>query len=274
MNNFLNKLTNYLTSIPRDTKYRRLLPKNPCTEDIFLVSYPKSGNTWLRFLIANTLKIHYQIQRDVNFFTMNEFIPDVHLATGFMNVHSEYLYGNQAIPRIIKSHSEYNKYYHRVILLVRDPRDVILSYFHYRQKFGNIPNNYTLSDFIHHKDYGAIAWKKHTESWVKTIRSGQIIKPFRYEDFVKNTQEELHNLMDLLGIKVEESTLIEAIKLSSKENMSNSEINHSSDYLVKTQRTPFVRKGKATYGKEMSEENRQIIENITRDTGKLLGYSY
>lgn len=271
----LNKLTNYLMNIPNYKKYGSLLPKNPSVEDIYLVSYPKSGNTWLRFLIANTLKIHYKVQRDVNFFTINEFIPDVHTTSKFMTIHSEGLYGNPESPRIIKSHSPYNKYYKRVILLLRDPRDVIVSYFYYRQQtFGDIPNSYTLSDFIHHKKYGAIAWKKHTESWVKTIKSGQMIQPFRYEDFLQNTQEELHRLMNLLGIKVEESTLREAIKLSSKENMRNSEINHSSAYLVKTQKSPFVRQGKATGGREMSKSDKEFLENVTRDIAKIVGYEY
>lgn len=274
MTRILTRISRYCSNLPKQIQWHRSLPRNSFAEDIFLVSFPKSGNTWLRFLIANTLKVHYKIQRDVNFFTVHEFIPDVHLAAGFMNIHDGGIFGNPEIPRIIKSHSTYNNYYQRVILLVRDPRDVLISYFFHQKRIKQISEDYTLSDFIRHEKYGVKAWNKHTESWINTIRSGQIIKIFRYEDILNDTHTELSRLMDLLGIRVEASNLARAIELSSKENMRNSEINHASTFIVQAQKNSFIRQGKSTGGKDLLDSDRKFVEDFTFKTSQKIGYNY
>ncbi len=118
------KVLNLPRNLYQKMYYNRSLPKNHVVEDVFLVSYPKSGNTWLRFLIANALKVHYNVEQDVNFFNILDIIPSI---IGDGNLRLGGSFGRTDIPRIIKSHSAYNPYYYRVILLVRDPRDVMIS---------------------------------------------------------------------------------------------------------------------------------------------------
>jgi hypothetical protein len=272
MNKIFKKISHYSSVFTKRRQDRRNLPGNPLLGDIYLVSFPKSGNTWLRFLVANTLKVHYQIQREVSFFTIEEFVPDVHQTLG-MNIGYPGIFGSPEVPRIIKSHSAHNSYYRRAILLVRDPRDVMVSYFYHHKRLETIPESYTLSNFIHHEKYGVKAWKNHTESWFKKTE-GQGVQIFRYEDLLNNTQTELDRLMDLLGIKVEESNLLKAITLSSKENMSNNETKLASTFRVRSRKVSFVREGKATGGKELSDLDRQFIEDTTRDLALILRYDY
>jgi len=276
MNKIFTKILNYPSVFYQKKKYIRNLPVNPLANDIYLVSFPKSGNTWLRFLIANTLKSHYQIQRNVNFFTIHEFIPDIHQCRGFLKINEQGIFPNPEVPRIIKSHFPYNLYYQRAMLLVRDPRDVMISYWYHRKRDGNIPEDYSLSDFIRHEKYGVKQWKNHTESWIKNIKDGQMVHLFRYEDFLNNTQTELHRFMDLLGIEVEESNLSKAIMLSSKENMRKSETNHdiSNFEIKKPQKGYFVRDGIVTGVQELSDLDRQFIEDATRDIALDIGYHY
>ena len=89
-------------------------------DDIFLVSYPKSGNTWLRFLLAYCL---FDIEPGrVNFHNIENFIPDMYVNWPNRNL---------ARPRIIKSHEKFTKNYPRVIYLYRDGRDVMVSYYYH-----------------------------------------------------------------------------------------------------------------------------------------------
>lgn len=257
----------------KTSKYRRLLPDNHCLEDIFLVSFPKSGNTWLRFLIASAIQQRYGLQRRVNFFSIHDIIPDVGLST---KIREQGVFGCSHLPRIIKSHSGYNPYYHRVLVLVRDPRDAIVSYYHYLKNYNHraVSDGMTMSQFIRDKNYGPEAWVAHTESWLNVNRAEQIIKFFRYEDLLQDTEKQLYLMLDLMGIEADSSTLQAAISACSKENMKQSELRHMSAGWLKDGQSSFVRQAKANKGSALSDEDRTIIEALTRSTAQKLGYHY
>src|SRR5467141_466425 len=89
-------------------------------DDVFLVSYPKSGNTWTRFLVANLV----YPEKNPDFSNINELIPDPEA------MHKRDL-ERAARPRLIKSHQYFDPRYPKVIYIVRDPRDVVLSEYYF-----------------------------------------------------------------------------------------------------------------------------------------------
>lgn len=253
------------SKVIKKIKYSRSLPRNHVVEDVFLVSYPKSGTTWLRFLIANAIKVHYQIDQEVNFFTLLRIIPP---ARGNINLRQEGSFGRADLPRIITSHSAYNPYYYRVIWLVRDPRDVMVSYYYYLRALNRISDNISITQFIRHQKYGIKNWEMHTKSWCSNnLGDGQIVKILRYEDFLSDTKFQLSSLMQCFGINMDEKSLEEAIILSSKERMKDLEKRHRSINFM-------VRQGIASRGQELSEDDKKFIEDHTRDLAQLLGYKF
>lgn len=249
-------------------KYSRSLPKNHVVGDVFLVSYPKSGNTWLRFLIANAIKVHYQIEQEVNFFSLINIIPEVRNGRFIRQVGP---FGRMDIPRIIKSHSAYNPYFDRVILLVRDPRDVMVSYYYYLINIKQISSDTNMSEFIKHQKYGIENWKNHTQSWYfNQASNGQIIKTFRYEDFLNDPTQNLLSVMQCFGINMDNKSIEETLFLSSKEKMKELESQYRN-------RTFMVRQAVAKGGKDikdLSENDQKLIEDYTRDIAQLLGYEF
>src|SRR5881397_1861057 len=84
-------------------------------DDVFIVSYPRSGNTWTRFLVGNLV---YQ-DEPVTFANIESRIPEI------------YLFPDRVLrslprPRMLKSHECFDPRYQRVIYIVRDPRDVVV----------------------------------------------------------------------------------------------------------------------------------------------------
>ena len=64
----INKIIRLLFSMDNAERDVTVLP-----DDIFIVSYPKSGNTWLRFLVANIVFP----DREINLSNIESTIPDI-----------------------------------------------------------------------------------------------------------------------------------------------------------------------------------------------------
>lgn len=272
MINIVRKSVSAVKRKVQEREGKKFLASNPLIDDIYLVSFPKSGNHWLRFLLANAIKSHFQIDRDVNFFTIDDIIPNIHVKSGALREGGPF--GRPDLPRLIKSHRTYTPYYNRVILLVRDPRDVMISYYHFLKDRQMISQDTSLSQFVQHPRHGAAAWVAHTSNWYSTFEPSQNIQLFRYEDFLDHPHHQLGRLMSLLGISANQVALEEAVDLSSKENMKRSGSIHRSVVVTQILEAPLVRQATATQGKELSPSDRQYVEDVTRDVAQVVGYSY
>src|SRR5271167_2889397 len=76
-------------------------------DDVFLVSFPKSGNTWTRFLVGNLIFP----DRPVTFANIHISVPDP-LGTSTRDL------DRMPRPRIIKSHECFDPRYPRVVYIV------------------------------------------------------------------------------------------------------------------------------------------------------------
>ncbi len=91
--------------------------------DQFLVSYPRSGNTWVRCLLSDIISVGYRelgIQGDAD-----ALVPRLHRRD------VEFLVPPEGIPRIFKSHNLRDLKGRRMVYLFRNPADSLISYFHF-----------------------------------------------------------------------------------------------------------------------------------------------
>src|SRR2546423_3783309 len=107
------------------------------SDDVFLVSYPKSGNTWTRFLIANLL----YPECNPDFTNINELIPDPEAL-------SKRRLAQLPRPRIIKTHQYYHPNYKNIICIVRDPRDVAVSEYYFHRKRRAYVDDFPMEDHV------------------------------------------------------------------------------------------------------------------------------
>ena len=123
----------------------------------WLVSYPRSGNTWLRFLIANLIRP----RKEADFPFVEKYVPD-----GHQNSLSGILKDKTLKqPLCIKSHHRWFPYYEKCIYLYRDVRDVAISCYHYNfREFRG-----TLDEWLELFCAGKVpfgSWWHHTNMWV------------------------------------------------------------------------------------------------------------
>ncbi len=238
-------------------------------DDAFLVSYPKSGNTWARFLLANLL---YSGEK-VTFANLESKIPDVYKVT------QNELRGVSR-PRILKSHEYFDPRYKKVVYIVRDPRDVAISYYHYHLKKDIIPDGYPLERYITRFVAGDVdaygSWRENVASWLGTRYATSSFLLVRYEDMLEDTARELDSMMEFLGIKRNEQEILNAVSLSFADRMKDLERNET-DVWVNTRKTrkdiPFVRKASSgQWRSALSEAMVAEIEFAWGDLMRRLGY--
>ena len=201
----------------RYLKYKNTLPKNPMHDDIYIVEFPKSGITWLQHILGNIeLQLAGRKNEYITFYNHHKYLPDVHQLRG-MGI-------NRFLERtFIKSHSEYNPYYYFVVYLIRNPFDVMVSYYNFMLYFGYIG---TFANFVHDKHYGILKWKSHINSWLYKRIDAQRMHFLKYEDLINDTESTIKNLYKNFGVEIDERILLKAIENSYIKNMSNSEFHY------------------------------------------------
>lgn len=184
---------------------------------IYIVEYPKSGITWLSFLISNALLLASKSKMRTTFFNVQMLIPDVHLVR---TIPKHTFWGPQ-FPKFIKSHSEYTSRYKNVIYIVRDPLSVMKSYYRYNINLGIWKGDF--EEFVLKSPYGLKNWMSHLESWLKNSNNGFRLHLVKYEDLVDSPLNTLSDLLTNLGIVLDEKILKQSISYSSVSEMRQSE---------------------------------------------------
>ena len=134
-------------------------------DDTFLVSYPKSGSTWVRFLVANLRSP----DKNPDFTNINDLFTD-------FQAFSKRALLRLPRPRTMKSHLYFDSRYRKVLYIVRDPRDVVLAEYHFGIKQRLHDETYPLADYIPRflagntgHAYGS--WFEHLASWYFSRRN-------------------------------------------------------------------------------------------------------
>lgn len=222
------------------------------SSDIFLVSYPKSGNTWSRFLIGNYL------YGDVGFININEKIPDIHKSN------------NKSLnkiksPRFIKSHFTYNENYPRVVYIKRDVKDVVVSYFYWFKKYqpGKFTNFNTYFEAFVKGDLAYGGWKDHKDEWINGVKKEDILI-IDYGELKKNTFNEMIKIIKFCHLDLDEKKLIKAIEKSSFDSMKQLEHSQKNSEFFKNSNNSidFVRSGGKLKDNLLNEEQIEILNNL------------
>lgn len=158
-----------------------------------MVEFPKSGITWLSFIIANLVNDISSAEVDVNFFNIIDFVPDIHMCS----IEHREPTGRFPGYRILKSHSEVNPLYCKVVYLWRDPGDVLLSY--YRMNVGLGIYKKSFSSFVKSQVFGALAWRRHVEGWLKRSYIGTRMHFVSYEDLLGNPGDQISAIAQSCG---------------------------------------------------------------------------
>lgn len=269
--------------------YRRLVRRNRYhTTDVFFVGFPRSGNTWTRFLVGKYLQLicdekKIVLQGEYDFWGR---CPKNCLGVGVNHNHggldwysdgiADLRYENKIAPYLGK----------KIVFISRYPMDSMVSSWLFAQ---NIVNTYEedLSSYLGDPVLGLERTIAFNNLWAqyRTEFADQILL-WRYEDLKSDTFSMMKKLIDFLEWPVKAGFVQEAIKFASFDNMKR--IQTSQDFSnIKTRRTRLfkvgnpenpeahhVRKGKVGgYRDYLSDEQvEQYEERIGKELDSWFGY--
>lgn len=161
--------------------------------DVFIVGYPKSGNTWVQFMMASIVS-GIPPER-LNLSLVLEFVPDIHYQKIYKRFY-EVCY--------FKSHDLPSERFRRVVYLIRDGRDALISYYHMKRALGE---PVSLESMVQNGEgLFPCKWHEHVAQWYNNpYRSEMIV--IRYEDLRQNTIGEMRRLCDFCGLTVTQEQL-------------------------------------------------------------------
>ena len=225
---------------------------------IWIASYPKSGNTWVRsllgsYLYSDTGIFNFDLLKKIKQFPSKPYFK--FFLKDFTDIKKVSDYWIAAQDRInlfndgtifLKTHSalctlENNSFTNKnntkaVIYIVRDPRNLITSFSHHYSL--NIDQAF---DFINDKktmvltneygvgDFGIATvlgnWSEHYKSW-QNIKFAPILV-IKYEDLIKDTKNTfiliLNFLKTLMDIRIDEKKIINTVDSCSFEKLAEKE---------------------------------------------------
>lgn len=226
--------------------------------DIFVVSFPKSGNTWVRFLIANMLTE----KEEITFKNVNDYVPGIYNFTNKIN--------QQLGQRFIKSHDPNFERYPKCIYIYRDYRDVLISYYHFQiaqKQFSG-----TFSEFIRSKNVLVFGqWRKHVLKALEHQKKfPQRILILGYEQLIMDSLEQVREIESFCEINSKRE-LDEVVANCSFERLQSIEERYGK--VFENDNLKFFRKGTAGQWKNvLSENDLEFVLNENKIVLHRLGY--
>jgi hypothetical protein len=233
-------------------------------DDAFIVSYPRSGNTWTRFLVANLI----HPDEPITFSNIERVIPDT-------SALSSRTLKRVPRPRILKSHEYFDYRYQKVVYLVRDPRDVVLSLYHFRRKYRTIDDSYPIEKYVVERFIKGdmdVSWGEHVGSWLGACGKDPRFLLVRYEDPLEVTSQQLGTMArDAIPERV-----ACAIERSAADRLRKLEKVESEKWVTtkgKRQDVPFIGAGKLDgWRTNLPNASADVIESAWGDLMRSLGY--
>jgi hypothetical protein len=230
--------------IPRETL------ESLCDSDRFIVSYPRSGNTWLRHLLQEIIvATHPDLPQPQG---LEAIQPTVH--RGVIDQSA----GGGFLPwRLLKSHNIQDIRGHYMVYLFRLPTDAIVSYYHFALSREGADKVLGFDAFC---TVSASRWCEHIALGLEQ----QAEYPDRtlfvsYERLMEDTGRQLRRVTDFLELNATDAQITVAVEACEFERLRERECARN----PKCRERGFFRKGRIGGGaEELKPELRNTVEKL------------
>lgn len=244
-----------------------------------ILSIGKSGRTWLRVLLNKFLSLHYNVPFDLGDLSKySTALPSITYDHELWKHFSEATVGERIRGKyLIPPDTLFSK---KVILLFRDPRDVVVSLYFQKTKRSHTKIAFPIGDFLRHNKYGIRNIIRVMNEWRGRLKRHPQCLWVSYEGLKADAAGELVRIVDFIGIKnAADARIQEAVAFSRFENMKKMEARGEFQKQSLRPGDPAdadsfkVREGKVGgYKRHFSEQDLEYIDRAMRSLDKFYRY--
>lgn len=229
--------------------------------DVFLVGYPKSGNTWLQNLVTGLM---YGVYGDnVRGSLVQELVPGVHYKTCYQRFNEITCFKSHFLPR---------KEYRRVIYIARDGRDALVSLWHYHKALTGEELDFEEMVELPINKFGT--WSEHIMAWTDNPYDADFLI-LKYEDLLEDGSVQLKRICGFLGLNKSDEEINRVIEANQFTSLKEKENKFGFGHGQKNWKTdkPFFRRGEMeSFKDEMPPEAIVKFNDIHMEAMKKLAY--
>ncbi|XP_028290078.1 cytosolic sulfotransferase 3-like isoform X1 [Gouania willdenowi] len=223
-------------------------------DDILIATYPKAGTTWVSYILDLLYFGQNSPERQTSV-PIYERVPFLELAIPIMDSGTDLADRLPTSPRLIKTHlpvqfvpKSFWEQNCKIIYVARNPKDTVVSYFHFERMAMNLPEPGDWSSYVQRFMQGKVvfgSWYEHVNNWWQKKDTYTKLHYMFYEDLVEDTGREIDKLCSFLGLSpsVEEKRTISGGVQFDKMKI-NKMTNYSTFKDMDFNISPFMRKGK------------------------------
>ncbi|KAK7893380.1 hypothetical protein WMY93_022532 [Mugilogobius chulae] len=257
---------------PEGLKYWEQFTFRP--DDIIVATYPKSGTNWTLDLVP--LVLSGGDSSLVDSVPTWKRTPLIGEKDEGLCVISE----TQPSPRIMASHFHYNampesffQVKPKVINVMRNPKDVLVSCFHYFKRDTNYHVASSLTDFLHLFLEGEVSfssWFDHVKSWLNVEDKSHILY-LTYEDMLQDLPQAIKKTAEFLDKPLEDEAIERITDRCLFKNMKKH--NTFKDQIL--DHSAFYRKGIAgDWKNHLSEKEGQLVDAVFKEKMKDVDFEF
>ncbi|KAL6462264.1 hypothetical protein MHYP_G00286860 [Metynnis hypsauchen] len=220
---------------------------NVQNDDTFVISYPKSGTTWMQEIIPLLL--------NGGDLTPVESIPNWDRMPWLEETRAVLVMDKMSAPRTMVSHmpyplmpSTFSSSKAKAIYIARNPKDVLVSSFYFHQMASFLDDPGTFEEFMDKFLAGQVLfgkWTDHVKSWRNTDLGDRILY-ITYEELIQDLRGALERMLSFLGRQMSEEVLDHVTEHCRFKNMKNNNMSNYSlvpQEVMDSSKSPFLRKG-------------------------------
>lgn len=222
--------------------------------DTVCIAYPRSGNAWFQSLVACAI-----FGIDGTFLPdrlVKDLVPDLDYKVVYKRMHDQMVFRSHEYPR---------SGYQQVVHIVRDPRDVMKSYF---RLLGSTGQEVRQSEVLRTGEglrFGT--WQTHTSAWLDNPFDANI-HLLRFEDLRAAPEVELAKVISFMGFDRSPEAIAAAVATCAIDRMAEREQQFGWDKARANDDVQMV----AALPAQLDTEALDLIEAETAELRDVLGY--